>query len=88
MITPKKENQHIGFTYTVTMEQMEKHAALSVEEVFKWIEETATFIYELQTPEERERKFIFKPNKKPAQYFFWAMASLKTLPVQQRIERR
>lgn len=54
----------VGFTYTVTMEQMEKHAALPVEEVLKWIEETATFIYELQTPEERERKFIFKPNKK------------------------
>lgn len=65
MITPKKENEGVGFTYTVTMEQMEKHAALSVEDVFKWIEETATFIYELQTPEERERKFIFKPNKKP-----------------------
>lgn len=64
MITPKKDMEGVGFTYTVTMEQMEKHAALPVEEVLKWIEETATFIYECQTPEERERKFIFKPNKK------------------------
>jgi hypothetical protein len=61
---PIKENEGIGFTYTVTMEQMEKHAALSPEEVFQWIEEIATFIYELQTPEERNRKFDFKPNKK------------------------
>ena len=65
MIVPKKENEGIGFSYTVTMEQMQKHAALPTEEVLKWIEETATFIYELQTPEERERKFIYKPNKKP-----------------------
>ncbi len=64
MIIPKKDMENVGFTYTVTMEQMEKHAALPVEEVLKWIEETAVFIYELQTPEERERKFIFKPNKK------------------------
>jgi hypothetical protein len=64
MIEPKKENEHIGFTYTVTMEQMEKHAALPPEEVLKWIEETAVFIYELQTPEERERKFVFKPHKR------------------------
>ena len=65
MIIPKKENEGIGFTYTVTMEQMEKHAALPTEDVLAWIEETAMFIYELQTPEERERKYIFKPNKKP-----------------------
>ena len=64
MIEPKKENESVGFTYTVTMEQMQKHGALSAEEVLKWIEETAMFIYELQTPEERERKFLFKPNKK------------------------
>jgi len=58
------KNEGIGFTYTVTMEQMEKHAALSPEQVFKWIEEMATLIYELQTPEQRERKYEFKPNKK------------------------
>ena len=65
MIIPKKENEGIGFTYTVTMEQMKKHAALPAEDVLAWIEETAMFIYELQTPEERERKYIFKPHKKP-----------------------
>lgn len=64
MITPKKQNQFVGFFYTVTKEQVQKHAALSVEEVLNWIEETATFIYELQSPEERERQFLFKPNKK------------------------
>ncbi|MBS1684439.1 MAG: hypothetical protein JSS76_06785 [Bacteroidetes bacterium] len=46
------------------MEQMEKHAALSTEEVFQWIEEMAIFLYETQTPEERERKYDFKPNKR------------------------
>lgn len=65
MITPKKENEGIGFTYTVTMEQMQKHASLSVEEVLIWIEEVAEFIYSLQTEEERNRQYIFKPNKKP-----------------------
>ena len=64
MIDPIKENEGVGFTYTVTMEQMQKHAALSPEEVFKWIEQMATLIYELQTPEERARKFDFKPNKR------------------------
>ena len=63
-LEPIKENDGIGFSYTVTMEQMQKHAALSPEEVFKWIEEMAAFIHELQTPEERERKYDFKPNKR------------------------
>jgi hypothetical protein len=61
---PIKENDKVGFTYTVTMEQMQKHAALSPEEVLQWIQQMATFIYELQTPEERERKYIYKPNKR------------------------
>jgi len=69
-MTPKKENKGIGYTYSVTLEEIEKHAALSPEEVLQWIEETAKFFYEYQTPEERERIFLFKPNKKPAQYFF------------------
>lgn len=61
---PIKANENVGYTYTVTMEQMEKHAALFPAEVFQWIEEMATFIYEAQTPEERERKYDFKPNKR------------------------
>ncbi len=64
MNEPIKENEGVGFTYTVTMEQMRKHAALSPAEVFAWIQQTATFIYELQTPEERERKYDYKPNKR------------------------
>ena len=63
-MVPSKHNQGIGFTYAMTMEQMRKHAALSPEEVLEWIQQTATFIYELQTPEERERKYDFKPNKR------------------------
>lgn len=64
-IIPKKENEGIGYTYSVTMEEMEKHAALSVEEVFAWIEEQAKFWYEYQTPAERERIYLYKPNKAP-----------------------
>lgn len=64
MNDPIKENEGVGFTYTVTMEQMRKHAALSPEEVLDWIQQMATFIYELQTHEERARKYIFKPNKR------------------------
>ena len=58
------DEERIGFTYTVTDEQVRKHMALPPEAIFDWIQQTATFVYELQTPEERERKYIFKPNKK------------------------
>ncbi|MCW3124643.1 MAG: hypothetical protein JWO03_301 [Bacteroidetes bacterium] len=61
---PIKENEGIGFSYTVTEEQVRRHQSLSPEEIFDWIQQTATFIYELQTPEEREHKYIFKPNKR------------------------
>lgn len=64
MIEPIKENEGVGFSYTVTMEQMRKHAELSPEEILQWIQEMATFIYELQTPQERQRKYEFKPNKR------------------------
>jgi len=62
--TIKEENEKLGFTYTVTMEQMRKHAALSPEEVLGWIQQTATLLYDIQTPEQRERKYDFKPNKR------------------------
>ncbi|MCE3259822.1 MAG: hypothetical protein K0S12_1463 [Bacteroidetes bacterium] len=54
-ITPKKENQNVGFHYTVTDEQIKAHQARSVEEIMMWLEETSKFIFEIQTPEERER---------------------------------
>lgn len=63
MIPPQKENKNVGFAYTVTMEQIRKHAALSPEEVLHCIEETAALTYEVQTEEERKRKYIFKSNK-------------------------
>ncbi len=54
-IIPKKENQNIGFHYTVTDEQIKEHQKKSAAEVIEWLESTARFIYEIQTPEERER---------------------------------
>jgi len=54
-IRPKAENAEIGFHYTVTDEQIEAHRKRSLEEIFKWLEETTKFIYMVQTPEERKR---------------------------------
>ncbi len=53
--TPIKENENIGFHYTVTDEQLEARSKMTTEEIINWVEETAQFIYEIQTPEERER---------------------------------
>ena len=55
MITPKKENADKGFHYTVTDEQIKQHQQRSIKEIFEWLEKTSKFIYEMQTPEERER---------------------------------
>ncbi len=54
-IIPKKENENVGFHYTVTDEQLEARSKMSVEEIINWVESTAKFIYDMQTPEERER---------------------------------
>ena len=55
MIVPKKENADKGFHYTVTDEQIKEHQQRSIKEIFEWLENTSKFIYEMQTPEERER---------------------------------
>lgn len=52
---PKKENQFVGFHYSVTDEQIDTHRKKSVDEIVNWLEETSKFIFEVQTPEERER---------------------------------
>lgn len=54
-IIPKVENAHKGFHYTVTDEQIKEHQKRTVKEIFEWLEKTSKFIYEIQTPEERER---------------------------------
>lgn len=54
-ISPKLENADKGFHYTVTDEQIKEHKKRSVKEIFEWLEKTSKFIYEMQTPEERER---------------------------------
>ena len=53
-IQPKTENANKGFHYTVTDEQIREHQKRSLEEIFEWLEKTNKFVYELQTPEERE----------------------------------
>lgn len=52
-----------GFYYDVTDEQVRQHQQRSIEEIFEWIETTSIFIWQIQTPEERRRKFDFKGNK-------------------------
>ncbi len=54
-ISPKLENADKGFHYTVSEEQIKEHQKRSVKEIFEWLEKTSKFIYEMQTPEERER---------------------------------
>ncbi len=53
-IIPKKENENVGFHYTVSDEQLEARSKMTVEEIINWVESTAKFIYNMQTPEERE----------------------------------
>jgi hypothetical protein len=53
-IIPLEENENVGFHYTVTDEQLATRAKMTTEEILNWVEETAKFIYELQTPQERE----------------------------------
>ncbi len=60
---PKKINQHIGFKYHVTMEQIREHQKKTPEEILEWIEKYARFLHEFQTPEDKERMRILK-NKK------------------------
>jgi len=54
-LTPKKENENVGFHYAVSDEQIREHQKKSVEEIINWVESTAKFIYDMQSPEERER---------------------------------
>lgn len=54
-ILPKKENQDVGFYYEVSDEQIVEHQKKGVSEILEWVESTAKFIYEMQSPEERER---------------------------------
>lgn len=54
-ISPKKENENVGFHYTITDDQIKEHQKKSVEEIINWVGSTAKFIYDMQTPKERER---------------------------------
>ncbi len=54
-IIPKKENENLGFWYTVTDEQIAKHQKMSVKELFEWIQAGNNFLATVQTPEERAR---------------------------------
>lgn len=52
-LTPKKENENVGFRYHVTLEQMREHQKRTPEEIFLWIEEYALFLHTFQTEEEK-----------------------------------
>ncbi len=62
-VTPKKENEEIGFRYHVTMEQMLEHQKRSTEEIFDWLEKFAAFLRDYQSDEDKERMRKMK-NKK------------------------
>jgi hypothetical protein len=63
----------IGFTYTVTDEQIKAHQKLSVLEIFQWLEETNKFLQKIQTPEERRRMLEIK-----GEYPAWFIDHLAT----------
>ncbi len=67
MKCPKKTNK-TGFYYEVTEKQIEEHQKRSIEEILYWIESTNELIWMLQTDEERERKYEFKPLKKLSEF--------------------
>lgn len=50
----KNKKKSNGFFYIVTDEQIKQHQQRSMDEIFQWIEKTHKFIYEMQTPRERE----------------------------------
>ena len=52
-MTPKSENKNKGFDYSVTEEQIQQHQQRTISEIFHWLETTAEFIYQAQTPQER-----------------------------------
>jgi hypothetical protein len=53
-IQPKAENKGIGFYYTVTDEQIERHRQLTIPEIFEWLESTRLLIESVQTDEAKE----------------------------------
>jgi len=53
-IEPKKENEGIGYSYTVTDEQIQAHQKLSLQEICHWLDSTRKFVNKLQTQEEKE----------------------------------
>jgi len=59
-ITPKKENENVGFQYHVTMEQIREHQKKTPEEILLWIEEYAEFLNAFQTVEDKERMRLLK----------------------------
>lgn len=52
-IQPKKENEGVGFHYTVTDEQIAEHKKRSITEIFEWLESTRKLIDAVQTEKER-----------------------------------
>lgn len=62
-IKPKKENEGVGFKYTVTPEQIKRHQELSIEQILRWLYETNRFLNTIQTREEKEHSKKLK-NKK------------------------
>lgn len=62
-IAPKIENEGIGFSYTVTDEQIAQHQKLSISQIFDWLDSTRKLVDSVQT--EKEKEFAKKlKNKK------------------------
>jgi hypothetical protein len=53
-IVPKQENEGIGFSYTVTDEQIAQHQKLSISQIFDWLDSTRKLAESVQTEKEKE----------------------------------
>ena len=57
------DNTGIGFHYTLSDEQLQNPQQRSVEEIFTWLSDLHDLMSAIQTPEERDREYLYKPHK-------------------------
>jgi len=53
-IVPKLENEGVGFSYTVSDEQIAQHKKLSIAQIFDWLDSTRRLVESVQTEKEKE----------------------------------
>lgn len=58
-IQPKAHNADKGYYFDVTKAEYDAHKSRSLEEVFAWLESANSFVYAIQSPQEKQKtKFV------------------------------